>query len=460
MEAEAPGLIFTIVVFLAAITVLVFVHEMGHFLVARWCKVKVDVFSIGFGKEIWGRYDKYGTRWRVSAIPLGGYVKFFGDSSGASTADKGALDTMSDADKVVSFHHQKLWKRAAIVFAGPFVNFLFAIIIFAGLAYDNGGRVITTEIGAMDTAMVEAGLEVGDVVLSIEGRSVERFDELLEVASLYPKQPIELVVDRFGETLDLTVLTGTRMVTDRFDKEHALGTLAIAPAAKEAMVGQIVNGSAAQEFGLQFDDKILAIDGINISSFAELRDHITPKANQNTLLTIERDDDIIDVDLVVGARKVTSDNGDVTHEGVLGIYPSYGEAVDFSIIGSVGEGVRQTNRTVKTMATGIGQLVLGLRSIRDMSGPIGIAPMVADFASHGFPSFLAILALLSINLGFVNLLPIPLLDGGHLMFYGIEAVKGGPLPERAQNLAFMVGFAFVIGLMLFLTLNDLHSIVL
>ena len=460
MEAEAPGLIFTIAVFLVALTVLVLVHEMGHFLVARWCKVKVDVFSIGFGKELWGRNDKHGTRWRVSAIPLGGYVKFFGDSSGASTADKGALDTMSEADKAISFHHQKLWKRAAIVFAGPFVNLVFAALIFATIVFINGARVTSTEVGFVGESAAAEGLMVGDVITSINGRAVDRFDELQEVARFFPDQKLEIEVLRRDQPLSLSLSTTSTKMEDRWGNEHVLGVLAVGAPVQEAVVDRIYLDSTAQKYDFKREDRIVAVDGLAINTVDELRANLADKADKAAFITIERDGEFIEKDVIVGGYDQEQADGTIKKVGMIGVTLATGQMREFGLFASLAEGKKTTVRHLKNFTTTIGQLIMGLRSVKELSGPVGMAAMVGEVAQTGFTNYMIFMALISINLGFVNLLPIPLLDGGHLMFYGIEAVKGGPLPERAQELAFMVGFAFVIGLMLFLTLNDLHSIVL
>ena len=460
MEAEAPGILFTAVVFLFTISVLVFVHEMGHFLVARWCKVKVDVFSIGFGKELIGWDDKKGTRWRISAIPLGGYVKFFGDANGASAGDNEALNAMSEADKAISFHHQSVWKRAAIVFAGPFINFLFAVLIFASIVYVNGDRIITSEIGAMSESVAAQGLRVGDVVTSVEGRTVDRFDELSDVIGLYPDQTISLEVMRDGVPLVFSIKTSSEKFLDRFDNEHVLGMLVVKPTAKEPVIKRIIEGSAAHQYGLKGNDRIIAVAGAGVETFADLKNLISTMPNRDTNMTVERDGDFVELPIKIGARDVPQADGTVTQEGVLGVYPMNGEFQEFTLLGSLAEGTKTTVRYLKNFTTAIGQLILGLRSVKELAGPIGMAAMVGEVANIGFVAFLTFLALISINLGFVNLLPIPMLDGGHLMFYSIEAIKGSPLPKRAQELAFMAGFVIIIGLMIFVTLNDLHSIVL
>jgi len=460
MEAEAPGLIFTVAVFLVALTVLVFVHEMGHFLVARWCKVKVDVFSVGFGKELWGKYDKHGTRWRVSAIPLGGYVKFFGDSSGASTADKGALSSMSDADKAVSFHHQKLWKRAAIVFAGPFVNLVFAALIFASIVFINGARVTSTEVGFVGESAAAEGLVVGDIITSINGRSVDRFDELQEVARFFPDQKLDIELLRGEQPIAISLSTASMKMEDRWGNEHLLGVLAVGAPVQEAVVDRIYLDSTAQKYDFKKEDRIIAVNGLAINTVYELRDSLAEKADQAAFITIERDGELIEKDVIVGGFDQLQEDGTTRKVGFLGITLATGQMQEFGLIASLAEGSKTTVRHLKNFTTTIGQLILGLRSVKELSGPVGMAAMVGEVAQTGFTNYMIFVALISINLGFVNLLPIPLLDGGHLMFYGIEAVKGSPLPERAQELAFMVGFVFVIGLMLFLTLNDLHSIVL
>ncbi len=461
MIEQGPGFIFTVAVFLAALTVLVFVHEMGHYLVARWCKVKVDVFSVGFGRELFGRTDKHGTRWKISAIPLGGYVKFAGDATGASNPDDEALENMTTKEKAESFHFKSLWQKSAIVFAGPFINIVFAVILFAGLVYVQGQRVMSSEIGMIGQGLSaeKAGLKVGDIVLSVDGTEVERLRDISEIVQLLPEQTIDIGIERDGENLILPVLINSKMMTDRFDNEYAYGYLEIGPK-YVPWIGRIEKDLPAYNAGLEVNDLITNIDGIAIDDFQAVYDVISVRPNKVVSINIERDGEPLNFILSIGETIGRQGPDEGKTIGYIGIGIAFGEYRAYGPFEALVEGTRHSINTLRMITTSMGQLIMGMRSVREMGGPVRVAAMAGEVAQSGFDNFIRFVAMISINLGFVNLLPIPMLDGGHLLFYGLEAAKGGPLPKRAQELAFMLGFVFVIGLMLFLTLNDLHSIAL
>ena len=364
MELAAPGFLYTVFNFLLLLTVLVFVHEWGHFAVARYFGVKVDVFSIGFGRELFGWNDKKGTRWKICLLPLGGYVKFFGDANETSGKAEG-LDEMSEADKAVSFHHKPLAQRAAIVAAGPLINFAFAIIVFAGLYMTMGEPYSSSEVSAVSDggAASVAGIEAGDRIVAIDGAEITRFDQLQTIVGLNTGQSLAVDVERAGEILEFSVQPQKTSLEDRFG-----------------------------------------------NSFEVYR---------------------------------------------IGIQSGPIEVMELGVFQSVVRAVTHTGELTKMMLISVGQMISGMRSLDEMGGPLKIAQFTGQSASLGIISFISFMALISINLGLVNLFPIPMLDGGHLMFYSLEAIKGSPVNEKVQELSFMLGFALVIGLMLLLTWNDL-----
>lgn len=369
METEGPGLFFTIIAFLGGFSVLVFIHEWGHYSVARLFGIRVDVFSIGMGKEIWGWTAKSGTRWRFSAIPLGGYVKFFGDASAASNPGD-IPEGLTEAEKAECFHYKPVWQRALVVFAGPAVNLIAAVLVYAAFSYGYGIRIaepVINEVQA-ESAADKAGLLPGDRILDINGSSVERFSDIRGEVRLNPGRTVDVVVDRAGQQLQLPVTLGITYMEDRFGNQYSLGQLGVS-------------------------------------------------SNQIKVL-------------------------------------------DLGPIDAIGEGVRQTVSTANMMLTSMGQMILGVRSVKEMGGPARIANMVGEAAAISFERFVLILALLSLNLGIVNLLPIPVLDGGHLVFYGVEAIKGSPLSKKAQEAIFIAGMALMLIFMVFVTLNDLQSMAL
>ena len=358
--------------FLAMLSILVFVHEWGHFIVARMNGIRVDVFSIGFGPEIWGRTDKKGTRWKVSYVPLGGYVKFFGDASEASTPGD-SLDKMSEEEKKVSFHHKKLYQRAAVVFAGPFANFIFAILILATFFYAYGQVDTPAVVSSVveGSAAEEAGLQAGDVIVAVDGSEIKRFNDV-RIEVLYSA----------GESMNVDVLRGGEIVS-----------LILTP-----RLTKIVRDG---EPVLDDDGKPLELYQIGV---------------QNAEKTVIR---------------------------------------DHNLTSALWAGVLETRVIVVQSLRGIRQMIVGTRSVKELSGPIGIAKIAGESAKRGIDFWIRVMALVSISLGMINLFPIPMLDGGHLLFYGFEAVLGRKLSERTQEYGFRIGLVFILGLMMLATFNDI-----
>ena len=355
----------TIVPFLVVLTILVFVHEMGHYLIARRNGVKVETFSIGFGPELFGWHDRAGTRWKLSAIPLGGYVKMYGDADAAS-APSDTLDQMSAAERSVSFHHKRLGQRAAIIAAGPAANFLFTIIVYSILFMTVGRGVTPPGVGQVmpDSAAAAAGIEPGDLITNIDGRTVTSFEDIVQVVLLNTGTPIDLVIQRDGAERKLSVTPQMVDQKDRFGNHHRLGQLGIR-ATTQAVFTQLNPASAVWEAG------------------------------------------------------------------------------------------RQTWLAITTTLDGVGQMITGARTAEDLGGPLKIAKMSGEVAQGGIIPLINFMALLSVNLGLINLFPIPVLDGGHLLFYAAEALLGRPLGQRAQEYGFRIGLALVLTLMVFATWNDL-----
>ncbi len=363
---ESPSLLITVVAFLLVLGPLVLIHELGHYGVARLFGVKADAFSIGFGKELLGWTDRRGTRWKLSALPLGGYVQFAGDMNAASMPD--ARANVPEAERAYLFHFKPLWQRSLIVLAGPLTNFIAAVAIFAAFNLAYGKVVATPEIAGFSesSSAQAAGLRVGDTILSINGEAIENFTELPEKVIPFPGRSVSLLVERGGERLTIPVRIASEVERDRFGNEARVGRLGI-------RAGKV---------------------------------RIVP----------------------------------------VGLVESVTLAVD------------QTIGTVRMMVTGIGQIFAGERSVKELGGPVKIAQYSGEQFSLGWQAFVGFAALISINLAFINLLPIPGLDGGHLAFYAAEAVRRKPLGLRSQEWAFRTGLAFVLGLMLFVTINDLASL--
>jgi regulator of sigma E protease len=349
--------------------VVVFFHELGHFLVARRCGVRVLVFSIGFGPELFGFNDRHGTRWKLSAIPLGGYVKFFGDENTASVPDPAALAAMSEEDRQHSFVHQSVGRRAAIVVAGPVANFLLAVVIFAALFMVFGKPSTSPRVDAVQpgSAAQAAGFQPGDLVLTINGRPIESFPDMQQIVSTSAGEMLTFEVDRGGVRVELKAVPALRESKDRFGNVHRIGVLGI----------------------------------------------------------------------------TRSPSPDDTHFQPVGP----GKALEL--------GVERTWFVVERTLSYIGGVISGREAADQLGGPIRIAQVSGQVATEGLPSLFSLTAVLSVSIGLLNLFPVPLLDGGHLLFYAIEAVRGKPLSERAQEVGFRIGLAIVVMLMIFATYNDL-----
>lgn len=363
---ENPGIFWTILFFLLAIGPLVFIHELGHYLVGRWCGVKAEIFSIGFGREIGGWTDKRGTRWKIGWMPLGGYVRFAGDASADSEPNEGWKSLPVEEQKH-SFQAKALWQRALIVAAGPVINFLLAIVIFIGIFAAYGQLRTPAVIGSIVTGSPadKAGFAIGDTIVAVGNQDVSEFGEIADIVALRPGVTIGFTVERGGQLLRILATPAPKVVRDRFGNETRLG--------------QIGLGSA---------------------------------------------------------RPV---------------------AMELSVAQLPGAAVLHCWRVVKTMVDGLGQIILGRISVTELGGPLKIAQYSGQSATLGFVAFISFIAIISINLGFINLLPIPTLDGGHLLFYSIEAIIRRPVSLVVQEWAYRSGFFALMALMLFVTFNDLAS---
>lgn len=363
------GLLGYVVPFLFVLTIIVFFHELGHFLVARWCGVKVDAFSLGFGRELFGWNDRHGTRWRVAAIPLGGYVKFAGDENAASVPDRAALAAMSDEQRRTSFVAKPLWQRAAVVAAGPIANFILAIVIFALLLMLYGRPVTEARVDGLEPggAAATAGFQVGDVIVDIDGTPIDSFGGVQRIVASSAGDTLQVSVSRAGKIVGLTVVPEVREVEDRFGNKQRIG--------------------------------------------------------------------------VLGIRR------DVQSGGV--------SVRTYSLPEAVVEGARETWFVVDRTADYLTKVVTGRESADQLGGTIRMAEVSGQVAREGFVALLNLAAVFSVSIGLLNLLPIPMLDGGHLAFYAYEAVFRRPMSARAQDIGFRIGLALVLMLMVFATWNDI-----
>lgn len=363
---QNPGFLLTVLAFVAVIGPLVFVHELGHYLVGRWFGVKAEAFSIGFGPELAAWVDKRGTRWRIGALPLGGYVRFKGDMNAASQADPAWLQ-LPPSERAESFPAKPLWQKAAIVAAGPFINFLFAILVLSTFAFVYGESRTPAVAGKVQagSAAAAAGIQAGDRILSLNGREMTTFDDLRLYAQIRPGEPVTMVIERSGKTIEKQGRVGAVQEQDGFGNRFKVGRLGIAPA-------------------------------------------------QPVIEPVE-----------------------------LWRAPAVA--------------LKQTGQIIRTMVETLGQILGGGRSVKELGGPLKIAEVSGQAATLGVESFVFFMALISINLGFINLLPIPMLDGGHLLFYGVEAIQRRPVSARVQEWAYRSGLAVLLAMMMLVTFNDLSS---
>ncbi len=472
-----------VIPFLFVLTIVVFFHELGHFSVARWFDVRVDTFSIGFGGKIFGWVDRKGTVWKIGWIPLGGYVKFHGDESVASTPDREKLGEiasgatsplqtagseshlaeaqgMSAAEQEQCFHFKPLYQRALIVAAGPIANFILAVFIFAILFSVVGQRMIPPRIDAIidDSPAQLAGFLVGDVVKEINGRKITNFSQVHEIVSISANEPLTIVVERQGELVEIRVMPEQVTVTDQFGNTHKVGQIGV-ERVLPPVVDALSPAGPAETAGLQPGDIVRQINGEEINSFLAMQQVVEKSAGIPLQFTIERDGRLIEVEITPAPVKITDRDGKEVDVGRIGIQ-GHDNITDYDIVrvnffeGLV-MGVGRTWFIIERTFDFLGGLFVGHEDASQLSGPLGIAKVSGEVAQGGLVPLISLAAILSVSIGLLNLFPIPMLDGGHLLYYAYEAVAGQPLGERAQEVGFRIGLALVISLMLFATWNDL-----
>jgi regulator of sigma E protease len=446
--------------FLVLLTPLVFVHELGHFLIARWNSVRVDMFSIGFGPELFGWKDKHGTRWKVCAIPLGGYIKMFGEHVLEGGEDEAPRE-MTEDEKKVSFDQKRLSQRAWIVFAGPAANYIFAIIVMACSFIFLGQRFTPPEIGtvAENSAAAEAGLRPGDVVLNIDGDVIRRFEDIVGKVAMRPGESMILEIDREGSVMTLPVTTGVieaKMIDNTVQKIGDLGIRSLMP----AQIETVIEDSAAWKAGMAAGDVIVEVNGTEIKHFTDMQSMIMEAPGKTFSFVLLRDGRLMTKSATLGSSTVDLRDGGTRVIGLLGVrVPPVTEIVKLGPSEAIYFSALWAYDVTAGSLKAIGQIVTGKRDSNQMGGPIMIAQVSSEAAKRGLVWFIEFMALISVSLGLINLFPIPVLDGGHLLFFGIEAVRGRPLGERAQEYSFRIGLALVLSLMIFVTVNDvLHRV--
>ncbi|MGH1376776.1 MAG: RIP metalloprotease RseP [Alphaproteobacteria bacterium] len=434
------------------LSILVFVHEWGHYIVARMCGVRVLVFSIGFGKEIWGFYDKAGTRWKISLIPLGGYVQMFGDtdpaSAGTSDAvegDDGEVREMTEEERDEAFFSKPIWQRAAVVFAGPAINYIFAIILLAGLYVTHGQPVSPPAVAGVisGSSADKSGFKPHDIIVSIDGKKISKFNDIRREMMVALDQEKHFVIKRDEELIDIYTTPERVHLTDRFGFSSSIGRLGIIEAGLGIAVHQITQIDE-QEFNdpQNVMAEIQKKMGTTFSVGWKMGDNIEtiaihPYADKNATL---------------GEAKIIEEEGLVLSNLPLKTLTTH------TMMTAVQSAIAESYVMTRSSLEALWQMVVGVRSATELGGIIRIGAVAGDMAQQGIVPLIVLAALLSINLGFINLLPIPMLDGGHLLFYATESVIGRPVPEQIQEYAFRGGFVFLIGIMAFANLNDLYQL--
>lgn len=459
MGGNLSGLLVTVISFLVVLTVVVFVHEMGHFLVGRWCGVGVHAFSIGFGPELFGYTDRHGIRWKLCAVPLGGYVKFVGDANGASVPDPEAIARMDPHERAISFPTQPLWKRVAIVAAGPIANFLLAIAIYAAIFSVSGRREVPPIIGHVQESSpaLAAGFKPGDVVQSIDGSPITSFEQITRSIEPNAGVPMRFTVLRDGQPVEIDATPAVKEEKTRFGTVR-VGRMGLGSPKIPPVVGGLTAKGAGEVGGLVVGDRFVSVDGTTIDSFQQLQAIVAEKPGKTLSVEVERGDITKHLELTPETIKDESSVKPATF-GRLGVEPapdpSWSRIVRYGPVEAVWLGVKECYFIVARTFDYLGKLVSGRESADQLSGPIGIARVSGEVAKIGGPTgLIPLVALLSVSIGLINLFPIPILDGGHLLFYAFEAVRGRPLSERTQEIGFRIGLALVLMLMLFATKND------
>jgi regulator of sigma E protease len=440
--------------FILVLTLLVFVHEFGHYWVGRRFGIHAEVFSIGFGPELFGWTDRSGTRWKISAVPLGGYVKFLGDSDGSS-----ALPTdqpLSNEQRRKAFFTQPLYARAAVVLGGPAANLLFALVLLTGV-FLVAGEPYSPPIIAVDAdgPAAKAGLRTGDEIVQLNGKAISRYEDIQDTQFLYLARPMEVEYRRGDQLLRGEIHPQYCERTDRYHNTMRYGEIGINELIRP-VVGGFTPSSPAQAAGLKVGDVLLEIDGKPVDYFSRIPELIGKKAGQPVPVKYDRDGQRHETTVTPESDEVTDCAG-VSHPvGRLRIRPAnVTEFRNHDVFGAMGAGARHIWSMTTMFYTSMAQIVTASRPVDELGGPIRIAKAAGEASYGGWCGILNLVIALSVVLGVFNLLPVPMLDGGHLAMYLYEFVRGRPLGLRAQELGLRVGFALVMGMALVATFNDI-----
>ena len=438
---------FKIFAFLVGLAALIFVHELGHFLAARKYGVIVEKFSIGFGKKLFGTTSQ-GTEFIIAAIPLGGYVKMKGEELGEETNEEGSFSAAPP-------HH-----RLLIAFAGPLFNFLFALAIYV-FVYMAGVETIGPVIGTVriNSPALEAGLQIGDKIIAVNNKPIRFWSELQKRVYDSPGEKLYFQIERLTKgIINLEITPNREEIKNLFGETEQVGLIGITPLANT--IRYIKKESAAEKAGLQLDDRIIAVGNTSIFGWSDLRPAAINKPGESLIFKIQRADTEILIPLIPTPKIIKDKNGKDLEIGEIGIGMSGHMILEkYGLIGSITRAMKETWEMTSLIAISVQKMLFGSIPADQIGGPILIFQIYGEQAEQGFNEFIRLTALLSINLGLINLLPIPILDGGHILFFLIEIIKGRPVSEKNRELAQQVGLFMLISLMVFAFYNDILRVI-
>ena len=444
--------------FVLVLTLLVFVHEYGHYWVGRRFGIHAEVFSIGFGPELLGWTDRNGTRWKVSAIPLGGYVKFLGDSDATSAVP--SEDPLSAEQQRRAFFGQPLYARAAVVLGGPVANLVFAFVLLTAIFFVAGEPYTPTTVAVqVDGPAAKAGLRTGDEVVRLDGSRINRYEDVVEAQYLLLGKPVSIEYRRGNQLLNSVITPRYCERTDRYSNTVRLGEYGL-----DQLVRPVVGGfsadSPAEAAGLKVGDVLREIDSKPVDYFSRIPELIGGRAGHPVSIVYDRDGRRGEATVIPIADKVVDCAGKEYAVGRLRVRPAaVTEYRSHGLLGAMSASVRAVWGMTAMFYTSMSQILTAVRPVDELGGPIRIAKAAGEASYAGWTGILHLVIALSVVLGIFNLLPVPMLDGGHLAMYLYEAVRGKPLSLRAQELGLKVGFSLVIGLALVATFNDIKQII-
>ena len=428
---------FVLVAFVIAISIIVAIHEYGHYIVGRWCGIHAEVFSLGFGPVLFSRVDRHGTRWQLAAVPFGGYVKFLGDKNAASGIDGEALSGLSATERRRTMHGAPLWARALTVAAGPVANFILSAVIFTSFVFWQGVATERAVVGTVKAyPFAGALLQTGDLITAVNGVPTPDLTALYELAGDLPAVPtVVYSVTRDGATLDVT-----------------------APHIFAPITSGVMPQSAAFDAGIQEGDVVLSVDGVPINTFTQLREIVGASDGRALALQVWRAGATMGLSLTPRRSDVPKDGGGFETRWLMGLTngPLFDPEVrNAGIVEAVSYGAGQVWRLIADTFSGIAHIVRGDISTCNLKGPIGMAEITGAAATSGWASFIYTIAAISTAVGLMNLFPIPVLDGGHLVFFAWEAVTRRKPPERVLQTLMMTGLVIILSFMAFALSRDL-----